>query len=67
MVDQEAATSGRRAVGPEGAEGIRVSGRDAEPVVWSPCYDGKDKVRARFDDCTKAIVGGLRVERQALQ
>ena len=61
----------RRGVDPEGTERVRVSGRDATLVVWSPDYDGKgkgkgkDKGKAwvRFDDGTDAIVGGSRVER----
>jgi len=44
-------------------ERVRVSGRDATLVVWSPDYDGKGKVWVRFDDGTDAIVGGSRVER----
>ena len=30
-------------VEPEGTERVRVSGRDATLVVWSPDYDGKGK------------------------
>jgi hydroxyacylglutathione hydrolase len=48
---------------PEGTERVRVSGRDATLVVWSPDYDGKGKAWVRFDDGTDAIVGGSRVER----
>ncbi|HET7572692.1 MAG TPA: hypothetical protein VFJ77_08515 [Gaiellaceae bacterium] len=48
---------------PEGAERVRVAGRDAALVVWSPDYDGKGKAWVRFDDGTDAIVGGSRVER----
>ena len=48
---------------PEGTEQVRVSGRDATLVVWSPDYDGKGKAWVRFDDGTDAIVGGSRVER----
>ena len=48
---------------PEGAEQVRVGGRDAVLVVWSPDYDGKGKAWVRFDDGTDAIVGGSRVER----
>ncbi len=47
----------------EGAERVRVSGRDATLVVWSPDYGGKRKAWVRFDDGTDAIVGGSRVER----
>jgi hypothetical protein len=47
----------------EGTERVRVSGRDATLVVWSPDYDGKGKAWVRFDDGTDAIVGGSRVER----
>ncbi len=53
----------RRGVEPEGTERVRVSGRDATLVVWSPDYDGKGKACVRFDDGTDAIVGGSRVER----
>jgi hypothetical protein len=57
----------RRGVEPEGTERVRVSGRDATIVVWSPDYDGKGKGKGkawvRFDDGTDAIVGGSRVER----
>jgi hypothetical protein len=52
----------RRGVEPEGTERVRVSGRDATLVVWSPDYDGKGR-RGSFDDGTDAIVGGSRVER----
>jgi hydroxyacylglutathione hydrolase len=48
---------------PEGIERVRVAGRDATLVVWSPDYDGKGKAWVRFDDGTDAIVGGSRVER----
>jgi hypothetical protein len=48
---------------PEGTERVRVSGRDATLVVWSPDYDGKSKAWVRFDDGMNAIVGGSRVER----
>ena len=47
----------------EGAERVRVGGRDATLLVWSPDYDGKGKAWVRFDDGTDAIVGGSRVER----
>jgi hypothetical protein len=53
----------RRGVEPEGTERVRVSGRDATLVVWSPDYDGKGKAWVRFDDGRDAIVGGSRVER----
>jgi hydroxyacylglutathione hydrolase len=49
---------------PEGTERVRVGGRDATLVVWSPDYDGKGKAWVRFDDGTDAIVGGSRVERR---
>jgi len=53
-----------RGVEPEGTERVRVSGRDATLIVWSPDYDGKGKAWVRFaDDGTDAIVGGSRVER----
>jgi glyoxylase-like metal-dependent hydrolase (beta-lactamase superfamily II) len=47
----------------EGTERVRVGGRDATLIVWSPDYDGKGKAWVRFDDGTDAIVGGSRVER----
>jgi glyoxylase-like metal-dependent hydrolase (beta-lactamase superfamily II) len=50
-------------VEPEGSERVRVAGRDATLVVWSPDYDGKGKAWVRFDDGEDAIVGGSRVER----
>ena len=51
-------------VEPEGTEPVRVGGRDATLLVWSPDYDGKGKAQVRFaDDGTEAIVGGSRVER----
>jgi len=52
-----------RGVEPEGTEAVRVGGRDAKLIVWSPDYDGKGKAWVRFDDGTDAIVGGSRVER----
>jgi hydroxyacylglutathione hydrolase len=48
---------------PEGAERVRVGGRDATLLVWSPDYDGKGKAWVRYDDGGEAIVGGSRVER----
>src|SRR5438874_13669162 len=48
---------------PEGSERVKVGGRDATLVVWSPDYDGKGKAWVRFDDGTDAIVGGSRVAR----
>jgi glyoxylase-like metal-dependent hydrolase (beta-lactamase superfamily II) len=48
---------------PEGTERVRVSGRDATLLVWSPDYDGKGKAWVRFDGGGEAIVGGSRVER----
>jgi hypothetical protein len=53
----------RRGVEPEGTERVRVSGRDATLVAWSPDYDGKGKAWVHIDDGTDAIVGGSRVER----
>jgi hypothetical protein len=53
----------RRGVEPGGTERVRLSGRDATLIVWSPGYDGKGKAWVRFDDGTDAIVGGSRVER----
>jgi hydroxyacylglutathione hydrolase len=52
-----------RGAEPEGTERVRVGGRDATLVVWSPDYDGKGKAWVRFDDGEDAIVGGSRVER----
>jgi glyoxylase-like metal-dependent hydrolase (beta-lactamase superfamily II) len=52
-----------RGAEPEGTERVRVGGRDAVLVVWSPDYDGNGKAWVRFDDGTDAIVGGSRVER----
>jgi hydroxyacylglutathione hydrolase len=47
----------------EGDERVRVGGRDATLVVWSPDYDGKGKAWVRFDGGEDVIVGGSRVER----
>jgi hydroxyacylglutathione hydrolase len=47
----------------EGSERVRVRGRDATLLVWSPDYDGKGKAWVRFDDGSEAIVGGSSVER----
>jgi hydroxyacylglutathione hydrolase len=52
-----------RGVEPEGTEPVRVGGREATLVVWSPDYDGKGKAWVRFADGGDAIVGGSRVER----
>jgi glyoxylase-like metal-dependent hydrolase (beta-lactamase superfamily II) len=52
-----------RGAEPEGTERVRVAGRDATLIVWSPDYDGKGKAWVRFDDGEDAIVGGSRVER----
>lgn len=52
-----------RGAEPEGTERVRVGGRDATLVVWSPDYDGKGKAWVRLDDGTDLIVGGSRVER----
>ena len=55
-----------RGIEPEGTERVRVAGRDATLVVWSPDYDGSGKAWVRFaDDGRDAIVGGSRVERLA--
>jgi len=48
----------------EGTERVRVGGRDATLIVWSPDYDGKGKAWVRFDEGEDAIVGGSRVERR---
>jgi hydroxyacylglutathione hydrolase len=50
-------------VEPEGTERVRVGGRDATLIVWSPDYDGKGKAWVRYDDGSEATVGGSRVER----
>ncbi len=50
---------------PEGSERVRVGGRDATLIVWSPDYDGNGKAWVRFDDGEEATVGGSRVERNA--
>ncbi len=47
----------------EGTEQVRMGGRAATLLVWSPDYDGKGKAWVRFDDGSEAIVGGSRVER----
>jgi glyoxylase-like metal-dependent hydrolase (beta-lactamase superfamily II) len=47
----------------EGTERVRVGGREATLLVWSPDYDGNGKAWVRFDDGSEAIVGGSRVER----
>jgi len=52
-----------RGAEPEGTEPVRVGGKDATLVVWSPDYDGKGKAWVRFADGRDAIVGGSRVER----
>jgi hydroxyacylglutathione hydrolase len=52
-----------RGVEPEGTERVRVSGRDATLIVWSPDYDGNGKGWVRWADGTDALVGGSRVER----
>jgi glyoxylase-like metal-dependent hydrolase (beta-lactamase superfamily II) len=53
-----------RGIEPEGTEPVRVGGRDATLIVWSPDYDGKGKAWVRFDGGEDAIVGGSRVERR---
>ena len=52
-----------RGAEPEGTERVRVGGRPATLVVWSPDYDGGGKALVRFDDGTESIVGGSRVVR----
>jgi hydroxyacylglutathione hydrolase len=52
-----------RGVEPEGTERVRVGGRDATLIVWSPDYDGKGKAWVRWPDGSDALVGGSRVER----
>jgi hydroxyacylglutathione hydrolase len=48
---------------PEGVERVRVAGRDATLLVWSPDYDGKGKAWVQFEDGGEAIVGGSQVAR----
>jgi hydroxyacylglutathione hydrolase len=48
---------------PEGTERVRVGGRDATLIVWSPDYDGNGKAWVRYDNGSEATVGGSRVER----
>jgi len=50
---------------PEGTERVRVGGRDATLIVWSPDYDGNGKAWVRYDDGSEATVGGSRVERSS--
>jgi hydroxyacylglutathione hydrolase len=52
-----------RGIEPEGSERVRVAGKDATLIVWSPDYDGGGKAWVRFADGRDAIVGGSRVER----
>jgi glyoxylase-like metal-dependent hydrolase (beta-lactamase superfamily II) len=52
-----------RGAEPEGTERVRVAGRDATLIVWSPDYDGKGKAWVRYTDGIDAIVPGSRVER----
>ena len=52
-----------RGAEPEGTERVRVGGRDATLVVWSPDYDGKGKALVRLGNGEERIVGGSRVER----
>jgi len=49
----------------EGSERVRVGGRDATLIVWSPDYDGNGKAWVRYDDGEEATVGGSRVERNS--
>jgi hydroxyacylglutathione hydrolase len=49
--------------GPEGREPVRVRGREAVLIAWSPDYDGKGKGWVRFDDGADAIVGGSALSR----
>ena len=44
-------------------ERVRVGGREATLIVWSPDYDGKGKAWLRYDDGEDALVGGSRVQR----
>jgi hydroxyacylglutathione hydrolase len=52
-----------RGVEPEGTERVRVGGKEATLVVWSPDYDGGGKAWVRFADGRDAIIGGSRVQR----
>jgi glyoxylase-like metal-dependent hydrolase (beta-lactamase superfamily II) len=54
-----------RGAEPEGDEPVRVEGRDATLVVWSPDYDGTGKAWIRFHDGENRIVGGSRIARTA--
>ena len=47
---------------PEGTDRVRVAGRDATLIVWSPDYDGKGKALVRLADGSEAIVGASRIE-----
>jgi hydroxyacylglutathione hydrolase len=47
-------------------EACRVGGEDATLLVWSPDYDGNGKALVRLSGGREAIVGGSRVERQAV-
>jgi glyoxylase-like metal-dependent hydrolase (beta-lactamase superfamily II) len=49
---------------PEGTEAVRVKGREATLIVWSPDYDGNGKAWVRYAEGEDAIVGGSSVERQ---
>jgi hydroxyacylglutathione hydrolase len=49
----------------EGSERVRVGGRDATLIVWSPDYDGNGKAWVRYDDGEEATVGGSRIERNS--
>ena len=44
-------------------EPVKVRGRVATLVVWSPDYDGGGKALVRWEDGSESIVGGSRVER----
>jgi hydroxyacylglutathione hydrolase len=52
-----------RGVDSEGTEQVRVAGREATLVVWSPDYDGKGKAWVRFPGGRDMIIGGSNVER----
>jgi hypothetical protein len=51
-----------RGLDPEGAETVRVGGREATLILWAPDYDGTSKAWVRFG-AEDQIVGGSRVRR----
>jgi hydroxyacylglutathione hydrolase len=53
-----------RGEAPSLEEPVKLGGRPATLLVWSPDYDGKGKALVRFADGAEAIVGGSRIERE---